>query len=72
MSPMIAMWCLLNSPFKLEAIAIPSAAEIEVEEWPTPKYRSRFRFFWETRNTAELTIGMKIFSSTGQILCPYA
>jgi hypothetical protein len=38
--------CLLNSPFKLEAIAIPSAAEIEVE-WPTPKYRSRFRF-WET------------------------
>jgi hypothetical protein len=28
--------------FKLEAIAIPSAAEIEVEEWPTPKYRSRF------------------------------
>jgi hypothetical protein len=63
MSPMIAMWCLLNSPFKLEAIAIPSAAEIEVEEWPTPKYRSRFLL--ETRNTAELTIGMKIFSSTG-------
>lgn len=26
-----------ESPFKEEAIAIPRAAEIEVEEWPTPK-----------------------------------
>jgi hypothetical protein len=41
-----------------------SAAEIEVEEWPTPKYRSQsLSLFWETRNTAELTIGMKFFSS---------
>jgi hypothetical protein len=35
-SPMMAM-ALRSSPFCLAASAMPSAAEIEVEEWPTPK-----------------------------------
>jgi hypothetical protein len=50
-----AMWCLLNSPFKLEAIAIPSAAEIEVEEGPA-KGIVVLSLLLETRNTAELTV----------------
>ena len=35
-SPITAICCFSVSPFKEEAIAIPSAAEIEVEECPTP------------------------------------
>ena len=36
-SPITAICCLFFSPLTLEAIAIPSAAEIEVDECPTPK-----------------------------------
>ncbi|MCY1235485.1 hypothetical protein D3C72_813910 [compost metagenome] len=36
-SPTTAIWFLAPSPFRLEAIAIPKAAEIAVEECPTPK-----------------------------------
>ena len=34
---MTAMCCLSLSPICFEAIDIPRAADIEVEEWPTPK-----------------------------------
>ena len=36
-SPITAICCLSCSPFNLLATAMPSAAEIEVEECPTPK-----------------------------------
>ena len=36
-SPIIAICCFLKSPFSLDATAIPRAAEMEVEECPTPK-----------------------------------
>ena len=36
-SPITAICCLFFLPFPFDAIAIPSAAEIEVEAWPTPK-----------------------------------
>ena len=35
-SPITAMCCLCMSLLSFAAIAIPNAAEIEVEEWPTP------------------------------------
>ena len=36
-SPITAMWCFSFSPLYFEASAIPRAAEIDVEECPTPK-----------------------------------
>ena len=36
-SPITAMLCRLSSPLILAAIAIPKAAEIEVDECPVPK-----------------------------------
>ena len=35
-SPIMAMFWRSSSPFSLEAIAIPNAAEMEVEECPVP------------------------------------
>ena len=36
-SPITAIAFLSDSPFTLAAMAMPRAAEMEVEEWPTPK-----------------------------------
>ena len=36
-SPITAMCCVLRFPFKRFATAIPNAADIDVEECPTPK-----------------------------------
>ena len=62
-----AMCCLSKSPFKSKAIAMPKAAEIEVEEWPTPKASMHtFAALWKTRNPVQLSVGMENFSSFGQ------
>ncbi len=36
-SPMTAIWCRSRLPCSTEDAAMPKAAEIDVDEWPTPK-----------------------------------
>ena len=43
-SPITAMCCFSVCPFRFDAIAIPKAAEIEVEECPTPKASNALSF----------------------------
>ena len=68
-SPITAMCWRSFSPFRREATAMPRAAEIEVEEWPTPKasYGLSERF----RKTADAfvdPVGMEHLAATGQDL----
>ena len=36
-SPMTAICCRWRLPCSFDAMAMPSAAEIDVDEWPVPK-----------------------------------
>jgi hypothetical protein len=57
------MCCLSKSPFRLEAIAIPKAAEIEVEV-ACQKRHKYSRFFWKPDIPA-IVCSYEIISSSG-------
>jgi hypothetical protein len=61
------MCCLSKSPFRLEAIAIPKAAEIEVEEWLRQK-RRKYSLLLETGYP---TIVCSCENYLGQYFMPY-
>ena len=70
-SPITAICCFSKSPFILEAIAMPKAAEIEVEECPTPKASNSLSLLF---GKPEIPFKVLFVSKTSllpvKILCP--
>ena len=66
------MFCL-SSPLYLAAIAIPKAAEIEVDECPTPKVSySLSLLFGKPLKPLYFLLVTKLSLRPVRILCPYA
>ena len=72
-SPMTATCCLSFLPWYLEAIAIPRAADIDVEECPTPKVSySLSEIFGNPDIPLYILFVWNSFFLPVSILCPYA
>jgi hypothetical protein len=54
--------------FQVRGNAIPKAAEIEVEGWPTK--RRKYSLLLETGYPTQLSVRVKIISSSGQYFMP--